>query len=73
MLNVLRSIVNVIQNFVDFVVNTIQSFLNLLAAIPRFTAYVFNLINQIIPNIFKPFIVISIIIGILLLILGRRK
>lgn len=73
MLNVLRAIADVIKNFVDFVIHSIQSFLNLLAAIPRFTAYIFNLVNNLIPDVLKPFIIISITIAIILLILGRQK
>lgn len=73
MLNILRSIADVIKNFVDFFVHTIQSFINLLAAIPKFTAYIFNLVNSLVPDIFKPFILVAIIGGIILLILGRRK
>lgn len=73
MLNILRSIADVIKNVIDFFVHTIESFLNLLAAIPKFTAYIFNLVDTIIPDIFKPFIIVSIVAGIILLILGRNN
>lgn len=73
MIDLFKSIVNTINSFVGFVIHTIESFLNLLAAIPSFTTYIFNLINNLIPDILKPFIIISIIISIVLLILGRNK
>lgn len=72
MLDILRSIADFLTNIVNFIVHTIQSFLNLLAAIPQFTAYIFNLVNNLIPDIFKPFIIIAIIVAIILLILGRN-
>lgn len=73
MINLLKSIVNTIQSFVGFIIHTIQSFLNLLAAIPKFTTYIFTLVNNLIPDILKPFVIISIVVSIILLILGRNK
>lgn len=73
MIKLLQSIVNTISSVIGFVTHTIQSFLNLLSAIPKFTTYIFNLINSLIPDILKPFIILSIIISIVLLILGRNK
>lgn len=73
MIKLLQSIVQFITNIVSFITHTIESMLNLLAAIPRFTAYVFNLVNGLIPDILKPFIIVSIIISIILLLLGRQK
>lgn len=72
MINLLKSIVDFISNAVNYLVHTIQSFLNILAAIPRFTTYIFTLVNNIIPDIFKPFIIIAIIIAIIYLIVGRN-
>lgn len=73
MIKLLQSIVDFISNVISFVIHTIESMLNLLAAIPRFTTYVFNLVNSLIPAILKPFIIVSIVIAIILLILGRNK
>lgn len=73
MITLLKSIVNTVSSFVGFVIHTIETFLNLLAAIPSFTTYVFNLINNMIPAILKPFIIISIIVSIILMIMGRNK
>lgn len=73
MIDLFKSIVNTVNSFVGFVIHSIESFINLLTAIPTFTAYIFNLINNLIPAILKPFIIISIIISIILLILGRNK
>lgn len=72
MINLLKSIVDVISNVVGFVTHTIESFLNLLLAIPKFTVYIFDLVSNLIPDILKPFIIISIVIGVILLILGRK-
>lgn len=73
MIKLLQSIVQFITNIVSFITHTIESMLNLLAAIPKFTTYVFNLINGLIPDILKPFIIVSIIVSIILLLLGRQK
>ena len=73
MIELLKNIVNTIKSFVGFVTHTIESFINLLSAIPRFTTYIFELINNFIPDILKPFIIISIIVSIILLILGRNN
>lgn len=73
MIDLFKSIVNTITSFVGFVIHTIESFINLLSAIPQFTTYIFNLINNLIPDILKPFIILSIIVSIVLLILGRNK
>lgn len=73
MIKLLQSIVDTIKNIIDFITHTIQSFINLLSAIPRFTAYIFDLVNNLIPDILKPFIIISVIVSIVLLILGRNK
>lgn len=72
MINLLKSIVDGISNIFQFLIHTIQSFINLLLAIPKFTAYIFDLVNNLIPDIFKPFIIIAIIVAIILLILGRN-
>lgn len=72
MINLLKSIVDFISNAVNYFVHTIQSFLNILAAIPRFTTYIFTLVNNLIPDIFKPFIIMAIIIAIIYLIVGRN-
>lgn len=72
MLNILSSIADFITSAVDFLVNTFQSFINLLSAIPQFTSYIFSLIGNLIPDILKPFLIISIVVGIILLILGRN-
>ena len=73
MIDLLRSIVDAISNFVSFITHSIQTFLNILAAIPRFTAYIFNLVNNLIPDVLKPFIIISVVISIVYLIIGRNK
>lgn len=73
MISLLQSIVDTIKKIVDFFTHTIESFINLLSAIPRFTAYIFDLVNNLIPDILKPFIIISILVSIILLILGRNK
>lgn len=73
MINLLQSIVNTISSVIQFFTHSITSLLNLIAAIPSFTTYVFNLVNGLIPNILKPFIILSIIISIILLLLGRQK
>lgn len=73
MISALRSILDVIKTFIDFVIHSVESILNILAAIPRFTTYVFNLVNNLVPDVLKPFIILSVITGIILLILGRNK
>lgn len=73
MIDLLKNIAKAITSAVGFITHTFQSFLNLLAAIPKFTAYIFNLVNSLIPDILKPFIILSIVISIVLLILGRNK
>lgn len=73
MIKLLQSIVDTIKNIIDFITHTIQSFINLLSAIPRFTVYIFDLVNNLIPDILKPFIILSIVVSIVLLILGRNK
>lgn len=73
MIDLFKSIVNTISSFVGYVIHTIETFLNLLAAIPQFTTYIFNLVNNLIPAILKPFIIISIIVSIILMIMGRNK
>ena len=73
MISALRSLLDVIKTFIDFVIHSVESILNILAAIPRFTAYVFNLVNNLVPDVLKPFIILSVITGIILLILGRNK
>lgn len=73
MIDLLKNIAKAITSAVGFLTHTFQSFLNLLAAIPKFTAYIFNLVNSLIPDILKPFIILSIVISIVLLILGRNK
>lgn len=73
MISALRSILDVIKTFIDFVIHSVESVLNILAAIPRFTTYVFNLVNNLVPDVLKPFIILSVITGIILLILGRNK
>lgn len=72
MINLLKNIVDFITTAVNYFVHTIQSFLNILSAIPRFTVYIFNLVNNLIPDIFKPFIIVSIILAIIYLIIGRN-
>lgn len=73
MIDLLRSIVDGITNIFQFVIHAIQSFVNLLVSIPRFTAYIFSLVDSLIPAIFKPFIIIAIIVSVILLILGRNS
>lgn len=73
MIDLFKSIVNTVSSFVGFVIHSIESFLNLLGSIPTFTTYIYNLINNLIPDILKPFILISIVISIILMILGRNK
>lgn len=73
MLKLLQSIVEFIKNIGSFFSHTIQSLVNLISAIPRFTAYIFDLVNNLIPDILKPFIILSVLLSIVLLILGRNK
>lgn len=72
MINILQSFLNTVTSVVQFVIHSIQSFFNLLTAIPKFTGYLFNVINTIVPDILKPFIILAIIISVVLLILGRN-
>lgn len=72
MIDILRSLLNTITSVVEFFTHAISSFVNLLMAIPRFTAYIFALVNGMIPDILKPFIILSVLVGIILLILGRN-
>lgn len=73
MIDLLKSIANTITSIIGFFTHTIETIINFLAAIPRFTTYIFNLVNSLIPDILKPFIIISIVISIILLIIGRNK
>lgn len=73
MLNFLNSFGNVIKSFIDFIIHSISTVLNFLAAIPRFTVYVVHLVNTLVPDILKPFILLTITISIILLIWGRNS
>lgn len=72
MIDLLKNIVNFISGIANYLIHTIQTFLNILSAIPRFTVYIFTLVNNMIPDIFKPFIILSVIIAIVYLIIGRN-
>lgn len=72
MISILQSFLNTVTSVVNFVIHSIQAFFNLLMAIPKFTGYLFNVINTIVPDILKPFIILAIIISVVLLILGRN-
>lgn len=72
MIDLLKNIVNFITSIANYLIHTIQTFLNILSAIPRFTVYIFTLVNNMIPDIFKPFIILSVIIAIVYLIIGRN-
>lgn len=72
MIDLLKGIVNAITTVFEFVVHTFQSILNLLAAIPRFTAYIYTLIDYVIPDLLKPFILLAIIVSVVLFVINRK-
>lgn len=72
MIALLKNIVDFFITAANYLIHTVQSFLNILAAIPRFTAYIFTLVNNLIPDIFKPFIIVAVILAIIYLIIGRN-
>lgn len=73
MLNLLKNIVNGISTIFTFVIHSFQTLLNLFAAIPRFITYITTLIDYVIPDILKPFIILAIIVSVVLFIVNRKK
>lgn len=71
MINLLESITNTITSLVGYVISTIQSFINMLTKIPQFITYILSLVD-LLPTIFKVFIVVSISVMVIQYILGRN-
>lgn len=72
MLNLLQSFIDILTTLVNFVINTITSFLILLTNLPSYTSFIINSIN-VLPNILIPFATISISLYVILFILGRNS
>lgn len=70
MLNLLKNIVDVINTVVNFFINTLHSIINLISNIPRFVAYVVEVIG-LFPTILVPFILVSISIYVVKMVIGR--
>lgn len=73
MIDLLKSIVEFIKTIAGYVIHTVESILNLLAAIPRFITYLTTLINYLVPDILKPFLLLALISIFVLFIVNRRK
>ena len=70
MINFLNSIVDTITSLISFVIHAIQSLFSLLINIPRYVAYLSNVL-QYIPAVFAPFLLVSISLYVMYLIVGR--
>lgn len=73
MITLLKSIVDGITSLFSFVIHSVQTFLNVLSKIPSFLTYLLSLANSLIPDVFKPFLIVSLVVGIVYLIIGRNS
>lgn len=72
MINILRSLIDVATNLVEFVVSFFTSFANLLLNIPMYIAFIINNITSL-PSILIPFATASISLYVVFLLLGRNN
>lgn len=72
MLDILNQIATTFVSMVQFVINTIESFVNLISKIPQYTAFMVQAIG-LLPAIMIPFAIASISIYVVLMILGRNS
>ena len=72
MLNVLRSIADVIINIAEFLISFFVSFFELIKNIPQYLSFITNNLSSL-PNIVIPFATASISLYIVFLILGRNN
>lgn len=72
MFTILKTIFDTLFNFITFIINIVQSFIQFMANIPQF---VFILISsfQLMPQVFLPFVTITISITVLLFLFGRNR
>lgn len=72
MLNILKTILDIITNLLNFGLSFISSFLMLLVNIPSYINFITsNLL--ILPNLLIPFITASLSLYVIFLILGRNN
>lgn len=72
MLNLLRSLLEIVTNVIEFVISFIVSLTTLLLNIPKYLSFLTNNITTL-PNIVIPFATASISLYIVYLILGRNR
>lgn len=72
MINMIKSLVDIITNLLTFIGSIIVSFTNLLLNIPKYILFIQTNLT-ILPNIIIPFVFGSLSIYIIFLILGRNS
>lgn len=71
MINLLKSIVETITSVISYFISTIESLINILGRLPTFISYITNIINML-PDLFKVFLAVSISVLVIQYILGRN-
>lgn len=72
MLNLLKSMLEIITNLIEFIVSFIESVTMLLLSLPKYTSFLLNNITTL-PTVIIPFATASISIYVMYLILGRNR
>lgn len=71
MLNLLRSLLDIVVNLVNLVISTINSLINLFSQLPAYISFI-SANMTILPSIILPFALASISIYVIFLVLGRN-
>lgn len=71
MLNVFRSLLDIVVNLVNFVINTITSLINFILNIPNYINVLTASIGYL-PTVFIPFALASVSVYVVLFLIDRR-
>lgn len=71
MIDILRSIVEVITTVITFFIHSIESLVSFFLNVPTYTAFLINSVN-LLPSVVIPFAIASISLYVMLLVIGRQ-
>lgn len=71
MLNILRSLLDIITNLINFVINTITSLINFILNIPNYVNVLTTAIGYL-PSVLIPFALASVSLYVVLFMIDRR-
>lgn len=72
MISIFQSIADGIKGLFQFLTGTIKSIILLISKIPSIIQFVLSPV-EFIPDIFKPFIILTVAVSIILVLIGRER